>query len=263
MSNELVVHSMDDVKTAASAMAKSGYFTDAKEGVQAMVKVMAGHEMGFGPFASMTGIHVIQGKPAIGSNLIAAAIKKHPMYNFRVMEHDDKKCSINFFERWDGKWKSIGNSTFTMEDAKKAGLTSNQTWIKYPKNMLFSRAISNGARWYCPDIFGGAPTYTPEELGVDEDEDGYIVEVKTTAPEVIEATFEQNEPEPANIEYPAWLNSIETSKGEAYVMVSTEKLSFMLTALNKQEFSDERDMKIKAIKTIFELRNAVEQPAMI
>jgi hypothetical protein len=34
--------------------------------------------------------------------------------------------------------------------------------------MLFARAMSNGARWYCPDVFAG-PAYTPDELGADVD----------------------------------------------------------------------------------------------
>ena len=50
-----------------------------------------------------------------------------------------------------------------------AGLDSNTNWRKYPRNMLFARAISNGARWYCPDLFGGSPVYTPDELGAEVD----------------------------------------------------------------------------------------------
>jgi hypothetical protein len=30
--------------------------------------------------------------------------------------------------------------------------------------MLFARAMSNGAKWFCADVFGG-PVYTPDELG--------------------------------------------------------------------------------------------------
>jgi hypothetical protein len=29
--------------------------------------------------------------------------------------------------------------------------------------MLFARAISNGVKWYCPDVFCG-PVYVPEEM---------------------------------------------------------------------------------------------------
>jgi len=42
--------------------------------------------------------------------------------------------------------------------------------------MLFARAISNGAKWFCPDIFGG-PVYTPDELGAEVDEEGDIIDV--------------------------------------------------------------------------------------
>src|SRR5574339_232881 len=56
----------------------------------------------------------------------------------------------------------IGNYTFTIEDAKKAG-TKNLD--KFPRNMLFARAISNGVKWFCPDVFAG-PVYTPEECDV-------------------------------------------------------------------------------------------------
>lgn len=205
MSNELIIRNMEDVNHAAKAMAASGYFTDAKEMAQAAVKIMAGQEMGFGAFSSMSGIHIINGKPAIGSNLIAAAIKRHPMYNYRVVKHTDTECVIQFFERLNGKMELVGESTFTMQDAQAAGLTNNPTWRKFPRNMLFSRAISNGARWYCPDIFGGAPVYTPEELGavVDEDENVIAAEFMETAqpaPRVIDAVnaavgFEPEQPE--------------------------------------------------------------------
>jgi hypothetical protein len=34
---------------------------------------------------------------------------------------------------------------------------------KFPKNMFFARAISNGVKWFCPDVFSG-PVYTLEEM---------------------------------------------------------------------------------------------------
>ncbi|NBO17384.1 MAG: hypothetical protein EBV07_00610 [Proteobacteria bacterium] len=54
----------------------------------------------------------------------------------------------------------IGNSTFTIEDAKKAGTKNTD---KFPRNMLFARAMSNGVKWYTPDVFAG-PVYVPEEM---------------------------------------------------------------------------------------------------
>ena len=37
--------SMADISTAATAMVKSGFFSDAKDASQAMVKIMAGQEL--------------------------------------------------------------------------------------------------------------------------------------------------------------------------------------------------------------------------
>lgn len=167
--NALTVYGQfDQMQQAAMALHKSGYFTDAKSEAQVVVKVMAGAELGLPPFASMTGIHIIQGRPALGANLLATLIKNHPDYNYRVMELSDKVCRIQFFENGE----ACGVSEFTIEEARKAG-TKNLD--RFPKNMLFARAISNGARWYTPGVFGGSPVYTPEELGANVDEDGYVV----------------------------------------------------------------------------------------
>jgi hypothetical protein len=145
-----------DIMSIGKAFAESGMFTDIKSAAQAIVKIQAGQEIGIPPFAAMSGIHIIQGKPTIGAGLIASSIKGSGKYDFRVVEHSEKVCSIEFFQ---GK-ESLGISTFTIEDAKKAG-TKNID--KFPKNMLFARAISNGVKFYTPDVFSG-PVYTPEEM---------------------------------------------------------------------------------------------------
>ena len=165
--NELV-RNLDDVERAATAMAASGFFADARAAAQAMVKIMAGSEMGFGPFASMTGISIINGRPSIGANLMAAAVKRSGKYDYRVVEMTDTVVEIAFFEAG----RECGRSRFTLEDARRAG-TKNLD--RFPRNMLFARAMSNGVRWYCPDVFSGSAVYVPEELGAVVDGDGNII----------------------------------------------------------------------------------------
>jgi hypothetical protein len=152
-----------DILQLGRAMASSGFFKDAQRASQAIVKILAGRELGFGPVASMVGVHIIKDKVSLSANLMAAAIKRTGRYNYRLREHSATACCIEFFEGGE----SVGVSEFTMQDATQAGLLSNPTWKSYPRNMLFARAMSNGARWYCPDVFGG-PVYTPEELGRDD-----------------------------------------------------------------------------------------------
>lgn len=181
------------IQRYASAFVKSGFFKDTTDIAKAVVKIQAGKELGLQPFASMKGIHIIHGQPSLGANVMAMLIKQHPRYNYKILEISAKVCSIEFYE--DGE--AIGISEFTAQEAQQAG---TQNMNKFPKNMLFARALSNGARWFTPDIFGGAPMYTPEELGANVDSDGEIIDITPRAveqkeapqePVILEAVFEE------------------------------------------------------------------------
>jgi hypothetical protein len=160
------INNFAELQALAQHFAKSGLFADTREATQALVKIQAGTEIGIKPFAAMSGIHIIKGKPSIGSGIIAAKIKSSLKYDYRVVEHTDKVCKIEFFELENGKKVSIGISVMELETLRKAG---SQNLDKYPRNMLFARSISNGLRFYCPDVFECA-VYTPDEMGVDTDE---------------------------------------------------------------------------------------------
>lgn len=186
----LVVKDDMSILELGTVLFKSGYFSDVRDANQAIVKVLAGRELGFGAFASMTGIHIIKGKPSMGANLIAAAVKRSGRYNYRVKENSNENCVIEFQERIDGKWENIGTSSFSLKDAQKAG---TQNLDKYARNMLFARAMSNGAKWFTADVFGG-PIYTPEEMGAKVDEEGEVIEnvsVQPIAEQVIEAEVKE------------------------------------------------------------------------
>jgi hypothetical protein len=164
-----------EIMSIGKAFAESGMFPDTKSAAQAIVKIQAGQEIGIPPFAAMSGIHIIQGKPTIGAGIMASIVKGSGKYDYRVVESTEKVCSIDFYQ---GKEK-IGNSTFTIDDAKKA-LTKNLD--KFPKNMLFARAMSNGVKWYTPDVFSG-PVYVPEEMTAPITEDAKAEVVEVTTPE--------------------------------------------------------------------------------
>lgn len=178
--NELMrldVNEYGVMQSMAKSMVDSGFFSDIKQVAQAMVKIQAGRELGLPPFASMTGIHIVQGKPVIGSNLIATLVKNDPRYDYRVKQADTGACVITWYEGG----QIVGESSFTMAEATAAGITNKPTWKAYASDMLFARALTRGARRYAPGIFGGSPIYTPDELGVDTDADGHIIDV-TPAP---------------------------------------------------------------------------------
>ncbi len=181
----IVPRSLDEVMTVGKVLAASGFFRDSASQAQAVAKIIAGQELGFGPMASMTGIYIVNGRVTLSANLMAAAIKRSGKYDYRVEKLNDEECCIKFFQRVDGKWEEIGTSAITMKDAVAKGWhqewdkdkrewREKATWKKYPANMLFARCISNGQKWYCPDIAGG-PLYTPDEFDLPTNEDGEVV----------------------------------------------------------------------------------------
>jgi hypothetical protein len=183
----LRVQSPDDLQRLARLFAASGLFgrganPDALM-AECAIKILAGMEAGFGPFASAAGVSVINGKPGFGANLLAQAIKRHPIYDYRVLEKTDTICRIKFLA---GK-EELGVETFTADMAKRAGLTKDGgMYSKYPEAMLFARCLTAGMRTHCPDALGGVAAYTPEELGatgaIDENGAVTVAEVQADRP---------------------------------------------------------------------------------
>lgn len=138
---------------------ESGLFPDLRSEAQAFVKIVAGREMGLGPLAAVSGLNVIKGRVTFSANLLASMVKRHPVYDYRVEDHTEETCRIAFYQ----SGEEIGTSEFTIEDARRAGL-AGQNWQRYPKAMLFARALTQGVRWFCPDVTSGTPAYVSEEL---------------------------------------------------------------------------------------------------
>lgn len=286
-----LIQNVDDLSRIGKMMSMSGYFEDARDAAKAAVKISAGMELGFGPFASMTGIHIIKGRPAIGANLMAAAVKANPRYDYRVTKMSDEEVVIDFYERIDGKPEKIGVSSFSAKDATKAG---TQNMGKFPRNMLFARAISNGIKWYCPDVFNGNTTYVPEELGAEVDDEGNVLSVPETAqnaseqPVIVEAdatpiTTPSDEEKPAKASKKAEFDEMEflrnwsapadvaqmsrlnaekmlDSKGQSYGDKSTYELFNMLRVISKKidtltpEQKPDYQLKVAAICEILQCR---------
>lgn len=158
----------------AAVFYKSGLFKDVRDEAQAAVKILYGQELGIPPMQAMLGVYVVDGKPTLAAATLASIIKRSGRYTFRPVQHDATVCTLAFFERVGRAWEPLGESSFSMAEAQTAGLAGKATWKQYPKAMLWARALSQGARWYCADVFGG-PVYTQEEFGAEVDEDGVVL----------------------------------------------------------------------------------------
>jgi hypothetical protein len=153
--------SLAELLEVGALLAKSGYFRDAKTEAQAVAKVLAGAELGLAPVASLRSIHILDGQVALSAHLMAGLIKRsRPRYDYAVLEWTGQVCRLEFFDHGE----RVGESSFSLADANTAGVGQRDNWRHYPRNMLYARAMANGARMFCSDLFLGG-VYTPEELG--------------------------------------------------------------------------------------------------
>ena len=184
-----LVRNYTEAKSFAQAYALSGLRSGSKgdhaqRTAEALVKIEAGAELGIGPMAAIQAFHVVEGKPTMSGNGWAALIRRSGRYDYRIAELTPKRCSLEFLDRGE----AVYTSTFTIDDAKAAGLAGKSVWKSYPEDMLFNRAITKGARKICPDVAMGLPIYTPEEIE-------NVTEEPTAAPRepapVVDAAYEE------------------------------------------------------------------------
>lgn len=155
----------DDLRTLmdqAARYVKSGLLPNSiKTPEQALIIMAQGRELGIPSTVALRQIVVVQGKPTCSAELMLALV--HRTYGqsaMRVFKTDNEACTVQYRQQgWDG----ISEYTFSLEDAKRAGLLKNPTWTQYPAAMLRARAISATVRFAFPECISGL--YTPEELG--------------------------------------------------------------------------------------------------
>lgn len=168
----LVNASFEDMQRVGSALVKCGYYKDIRDVAQCCAKLLAGQELGLTLMEALTGLRFIEGKLEMAPHLMAARVNRlaDKGYSYRVEwlaaeEKDDNGdpivigCRIRF--KRDGE--ELGVSSFTYRDAANAGL-AGANYKKYPRNMYYARAMSNGVKWYMPEVLGGGQVYVMDEI---------------------------------------------------------------------------------------------------
>jgi hypothetical protein len=114
-----------------------------------LVAVQTGAELGLKPMQSLQGISVINGRPSIWGDAMRALVISHPEFEDLHEDKQDTQCTVTLKRRG----RSPVVTTFSMEDAKKAGLAGKSgPWQTAPRRMLQMRAFAFAAR----DLFADA-----------------------------------------------------------------------------------------------------------
>jgi hypothetical protein len=136
-------------------------------------------------YTAARGIYFVNGKMGVEGHIIGTLLRKHPDYDYNVEHHDAQGCTIAITRFGD----VIGEASFTMEDAERAGLAQKATYKAFPQDLLFWKAISRAQKYFAPDVTN-APIY-PRETMQDWVE-GEVVD----SPGPPDATFSMRRPKP-------------------------------------------------------------------
>ncbi len=151
--------------TIATYLAKIRY-CGVQSAEEALSRIMYGRNLGLSTMASMSNVYTIvdkdgNPKPALESTtMLGICLQRTDVceYFFCVASSPEKAT-------WRGKRRGSEHPvevTFSIEDAKRAGLTGRggenakmNNWDRYPEDMCNARAISRVARRCFPDLIRG------------------------------------------------------------------------------------------------------------
>lgn len=171
-----VAQQADQIKALGQTLIASGMLPESiKKPEAALLVMLKAQEIGIGPVYGLNHIAVVKGKPTLSAELMRALVQRAG-HKIRTVELTNDTCTLEG-ERGDDPGHPQ-RYTFTMQDARNAGLTGNQTWKKYPKAMLSARATSALSRLMFADAIMGI-SYTPEELGAEVNEEGEVIEAQS------------------------------------------------------------------------------------
>lgn len=115
--------------------------------------VLAGRELGLGPMTAVRGIDIIQGKLSLSSALIGALIQSSPACEY-LTPIESSPTRATYETKRKGSPKAVTMS-FTIEEARAAGLASKDNYRKNPTAMLLARAQARIGRACYPDVMLG------------------------------------------------------------------------------------------------------------
>lgn len=167
------------LKEQAAMAVKTGLLPRAIDTPEKAIAIaLKGRELGVPPMQAYSHIHIIDGKPTMSAELMLSQIYRNcPGAVIDYLENTDKKCVIEAKR----PGHKLTNFSYSIDEARLAGLLNKVNWQKYPAAMLRARTVAIVARAVFADAIGGC-SYIPEELGADVDAEGDVITIPAPEP---------------------------------------------------------------------------------
>lgn len=161
-----------------------------KTAAEAVIAMQFAGDLQLPGILGTTLINVISGKPSLNAYGIGALIKGKKHYycltkdceECQYMGKKDLITEITALRADEKMTDDVGKPVkhvirYYWSEAVAAGLTTKDTWKKYPRDMMYSRCMSRMGRQVFPDVTTGC--YLPDELedkfNIRYTEDGHII----------------------------------------------------------------------------------------
>lgn len=117
----------------------------------ATAAVLQGITLGLDPLTSLQQIYIVHGRPGMYARLMVALVQSrgHELWTEDLTDTRAVVCG-----RRAGK-DYVERVTITMDQARKAGWTSNAAYTKTPQDMLWARAASRVCNRIAPEVLMG------------------------------------------------------------------------------------------------------------
>lgn len=127
--------------------------------------ILYGAELGIGPMQSLAKIDIVEGRPAPRAEL-GRALAMAAGHEVWVEESTNTRVTVSGRRRGSQRTSSV---TWTLDDAKRAGLGGRPNYQKYPRQMLLARASAELVRQMFPEVLGGITVFAEEAVDMDDD----------------------------------------------------------------------------------------------
>lgn len=160
--NESIVADLQNTHQLCQMLLKTPHYAKmGAEGVFAIIETSK--SLGIDPRQALGGgLYYVKGKVEMSARQMNSLIRSKKHSITRDRKSDDTVCILH------GKRVDNGDTwteSFSLEEAKRAGLANNPVWKNFPRDMLFARALSRLARQLFPDIIGNV--YVEGEISLD------------------------------------------------------------------------------------------------
>ncbi len=143
---------LEDVKKMARALMATPHYSKLGEGGIFAIISMA-NSIGANVIQCLNGgMYLINGRIELDGQMMMTLIREAG-HSVTCGKKCDDTIAVMHGKRKDNN--DTWSESFSMQDAKRAGLLGRGVWSKYPKDMLKWRALSRLARFLFPDIIKG------------------------------------------------------------------------------------------------------------